>query len=493
MARLASFLPALGFFTVLGAALRGIHLGIPMRYDESATYLTYASHGWAQAISGYATPNNHVFHTMLVAWVTDWWGNSPYIIRLPAFLAGCALVPVSGWVATRLFDRKAGYVTAALVATSPILIEYSANARGHGLVVLLAVAAVGVAHALLERATLVNWLLLAVLGMVGLYTVPIMILPWLGVSLWLATTRFRSEAGLRERARSLVPVLLVNLLVVIYLAGFYSAVVRANGWEALLNNRFVEPQDWPVFIASIPSALAGIGEQWTRGIPLTLILVAVAGLVAVTLRPPPGDRAPLIYSLLGASVFLMLLRRNLGEARVWLWALPLVLMYTSAGLILLIRAVRSHLGKANTSRWKDDRWDAPSLAVSWSLVMSAVLLLAKPVWKSVETGTFPQGPEVATFVAESAQAGDDLVTDFITYEPLKYYLDRLGFYATTDTLQPQSRRTWIVLYRDGGLREDRVTGRTRGMLTPPLNESRPVFESGNTAVYLYGIVPEGSR
>ncbi len=249
MARLVPFFTVLGFFSVLGAVLRGMHLGIPMRYDESVTYLTYASQGWMQVISGYATPNNHVFHTMLVALVTDWWGNAPYIIRLPAFLAGCALVPVSAWVATKLFDRKAGTVTAALVATSPILIEYSTNARGHGLVVLVAVAVVGVAHSLLDRATLADWLLLAVLGMLGLYTVPIMVLPWLGVSLWLATTRFRSAAGLRERAGSLVPLVLVNLLVAIYLFGLYAAVVRLNGLDALLNNRFVQAQDWPVFLA----------------------------------------------------------------------------------------------------------------------------------------------------------------------------------------------------------------------------------------------------
>ena len=318
MGRLASYFALLGFLTVLGAVLRGIHLSIPMRYDESATYLTYASQGWLQAISGYETPNNHVFHTVLVAWVTDWWGNAPYIIRLPAFLAGCALVPVSAWVATKLFDRKAGTVTAALVATSPILIEYSTNARGYGLVVLVAVAAVGVAHSLLDRPTLRDWLLLAVLCMVGLYTLPIMILPWLGVSLWLASTRFRSAAGLRERAGSLAPLVLVNLLVAVYMLGFYAAVVRANGLDALLNNRFVQALDWPVFLASIPSALAGVGEHWTRGIPLPLILLAVAGLVAVTLRPPPGERAHLIYSLVIASVLVMLLRRNLGEARVWL-------------------------------------------------------------------------------------------------------------------------------------------------------------------------------
>jgi len=467
-----------------------MHLAIPMRYDESATYLTYASQGWVQAFTGYATPNNHVFHTLLVAWATDWWGNAPYIIRLPAYLAGCALIPASAWVATKLFDRNAAIVTAALVATSPILIEYSTNARGHGMVVLFAVTAVGVARSLLDRATRADWLLLALLGMAGMFTVPTMLLPWLGVSLWLVTTRFRSATGLRERAGSLVPLAGVNVLVVAYLALLYGAVVRDNGWEALFNNRFVQAQDWPVFVASLPSALADVGEHWTRGIPLPLILVAVAGLVAVTLRPPPGDRAPLICSLVIASVLLMLLRRNLGEARVWLWALPLVLMHASAGLVGLMRGARSFVGKANSSRWNEDSLAAPFLAVSWSLIMSAVVLLAKPVWNSVETGTFPQGPEVATYLAESERAGDEVLTDFITEQPLRYYLDRLGYGAMTDTLQPQSQRVWVVLHRDGGPREEQVAGKVRRLGAPPLS-GNPIFESGSTAVYLLERAQEG--
>ncbi len=486
MARLVSF------FTALGAVLRGIHLAIPMRYDESITYLTYASQGWVEAAFGYATPNNHIFHTLLVAGVTNWWGNAPYIIRLPAFLAGCALIPVSAWVAAKLFDRRAGTLAAALVATSPILIEYSTNARGHGLVVLLAVSAVGVAHTLLNKAALVDWLLLAALGVLGLYTLPTMLLPWLGVSLWLATMRFRTATTLRERAGALLPLVLVNLLVVANVVGLYTPVVRVNGLDALLNNRFVEAQSWPAFFTAIPPTMAAIGEQWFRGIPLPLILMAVAGLVAVTLRPPPGDRAPLVYSLVIASVLVMLAKRNLGEARVWLWALPLVLMYASAGLIRLMSGARSYLGKANSPRWNDDPRVAPFLAVSWGLIMSAVLLVAKPVWKSLETGTFPQGPEVATYVAERAQAGDNVMTDFVTKEPLRYYLDRLGFYATTDTLQPQPKRIWVVLHRDGGLREEQVEDATKEW-SPPPSETNPVFESGNTAVYLYGFPSEGSR
>src|ERR1043166_4190289 len=52
--------------TLLGAALRAMYLAQPMRYDESVTYLDYASQPWATALGSYTYPNNHVLHTALV-------------------------------------------------------------------------------------------------------------------------------------------------------------------------------------------------------------------------------------------------------------------------------------------------------------------------------------------------------------------------------------------------------------------------------------------
>src|SRR5690348_15749901 len=49
-----------------GAAVRGEFLGLPMRYDESTTFLTFASQRVSAALWSYPFPNNHMFNTLLM-------------------------------------------------------------------------------------------------------------------------------------------------------------------------------------------------------------------------------------------------------------------------------------------------------------------------------------------------------------------------------------------------------------------------------------------
>jgi hypothetical protein len=70
---------------VIGALLRGYYLTQPMRYDESVTYLYFASQSWTTVVSSYTYPNNHVFHSLLVKAFATILGDDPWVLRsLPA-------------------------------------------------------------------------------------------------------------------------------------------------------------------------------------------------------------------------------------------------------------------------------------------------------------------------------------------------------------------------------------------------------------------------
>ena len=43
------------------------------------------------------------------------------------------LIPIAAWVGHQASGRRAGLIAAMIVATSPVLIEYSTNARGYRL------------------------------------------------------------------------------------------------------------------------------------------------------------------------------------------------------------------------------------------------------------------------------------------------------------------------------------------------------------------------
>ena len=176
---------ALAGLTFFAAALRIPLLTQPMRYDEAITFVEYASRPFYVALSFYNTPNNHVFHTLLVRLAYLALGNHPWVLRLPALLAGLFLVPTTYAAARSLYGNRSALLAAALVASSSMLIEDSTNARGYEIVCLLFMIMIPAGGYALRFRNWAAWLLLAVVSALGFYTIPIMLYPFGGLVVWL--------------------------------------------------------------------------------------------------------------------------------------------------------------------------------------------------------------------------------------------------------------------------------------------------------------------
>jgi len=74
---------------ILAAFLRLVLITRGMEYDESYTFSEFARHSFRQVVTDYHVPNNHIFHTILVRFSYLVFGNHPWALRVPAFLAGC--------------------------------------------------------------------------------------------------------------------------------------------------------------------------------------------------------------------------------------------------------------------------------------------------------------------------------------------------------------------------------------------------------------------
>ncbi|HSL72294.1 MAG TPA: glycosyltransferase family 39 protein, partial [Longimicrobiales bacterium] len=94
------------------------------------------------ALSDYSVPNNHLLSTALIRVSYLAFGAEPWVLRLPAMMAGILTIPVSYFAARALFGRSSALLCAALVATVPQLVLYSAAARGYALIVLFTFALV---------------------------------------------------------------------------------------------------------------------------------------------------------------------------------------------------------------------------------------------------------------------------------------------------------------------------------------------------------------
>lgn len=107
----------------------------------------------------------------VVAWAwAKLFGTSEAGLRSLSALVGTATVPIAYAAGRELVGRRAGLITAALVATSPLLVWYSQEARAYALVTLLAAASVYFFARAFNRARGRPVLWLAVVSVLALLT-----------------------------------------------------------------------------------------------------------------------------------------------------------------------------------------------------------------------------------------------------------------------------------------------------------------------------------
>ena len=141
----------LGLLTLIGAVLRIFLINQPIQYDEAYTFIHYASQSLAAILANYSAPNNHIFHTILVALAYQVLGASPWILRLPALSAGILMVPAAYLAARRFYSEYQSLAAAAALAITPLLIAYSANGRGYTLLTLFALLLANFAGILVKK------------------------------------------------------------------------------------------------------------------------------------------------------------------------------------------------------------------------------------------------------------------------------------------------------------------------------------------------------
>src|SRR4051812_35454695 len=124
--------------TLVGAGLRVALVGQDLFADEFSTRWMIAGHGLGEVISRVYTDAEITPPLFFAAsWVTTRAGLDPELVPLPSLIAGIALIPLVYLIGERTVGRRAAVVGAALVALSPFLAYYSAEARGYQLMVTL--------------------------------------------------------------------------------------------------------------------------------------------------------------------------------------------------------------------------------------------------------------------------------------------------------------------------------------------------------------------
>lgn len=292
--------------TLIAAVARGLLLARPLHYDEAFTLTEYASRSPLFFLTRYTHPNNHVLHTLL-AWIATRIADTPWVARMPAFLAGVAVVPAA-WLAAARIDRRTALIAAALAAGATPLVEYSAQARGYTILVLCVLLLYA-----LRPGPLGGGLLIAA----GAWTIPVMAYAAAGYLAW----RFLDDRGTAVRtavtAAAATFVLYVPILVV-------------SGPDSIVANGNVLPVPYAVLFTELPRSLATMWREWN--LSFTWAGGIVLAIAAATQR---RFVLPLLVAI--ATIGAMLLASHrVPFARVWIFLLPLFLIAAAHGLSRIV-------------------------------------------------------------------------------------------------------------------------------------------------------------
>jgi hypothetical protein len=405
---------------IIAVAIRLAHIRQTMRHDEAYTYLHYASVPLASAMTDYAYPNNHLFHTLLVWVTTRLFGGSPIAIRLPAFVAGVLVVPAVYALARRFADRSPSLFAMALAAIWPALVLYSTNARGYSLICLAFVTLLLLADAVITTDSRSAWLGIVALLALGMFTAPVMLYPGGAALLWIVVEKTRRDGA--AAARAVLPRLAATAaLAGVLTAMAYLPLVLRAGIGPLVSNRYVTALSVRAFVAALPNFAGSLRESLALGVPLSMLGVLTAAAVAglVWPREGRGRRIALALSVLVWCALLLVATRRPPPGRVWLFLVPLGCMYAGMGLAFTVNRLAS-LGRL------EPRTVCGAVALIFAILFGASTVRSRVVFRSPETGTLVDAPDIATHLLARLRPGDRIVVDNPCGPPLDYYLLRRG-------------------------------------------------------------------
>src|SRR5712691_1415070 len=234
-----------------------------MGSDESASWLYYASKPLVIGFTIYGSPNNHPLHTVLMHISGALFGEAEWALRMPAFIAGVAMIPLTYFFARAIRERGA-LLAAALTATWPALVDYSTNGRGYTMLCCFTLIAAASMVELARSGNTTAALIFALAAALGFFTVPVMLYPFVALLVW-GMSRSAHRRRIAIAAAGAIGLILL----------FYLPMLIVSGAHALLANPYVQPLSFGAFIRALPAYAVSVWSSMTAGLPIIIPIMIV--------------------------------------------------------------------------------------------------------------------------------------------------------------------------------------------------------------------------
>lgn len=421
---------ALIVITLIGFWLRASVNSQPMEFDEAYTFLEYGAINPLRAIARYNLPNNHVFHTVLMQIVYRAFGTHEWILRLPVFICGVLAIPMTYRVGARVYNRAAGVIAAGIVAAHVWTINYSTDARGYAIHVLLFLLQLDSALSLLRRPTRGRWIALAVFSALGMWTIPSYAYPLGVVYLWLLASIVMDKRGHEQR------VMLRDFMVYAVIGGAVLTLIlyapiwtRPDGFQALFANPFVASSASDPQIANEMSnatvnvsSLITVIDYTMTGFSSTAAFILSGWIVISVFYHKRFSKisVPILIIALVWIMALMLIQGRTPPDRTWTFLIPLLAIYLS--IIMVMPWVDR---SPSSVRGRERLWESKSVCALWSIALTLALsfsLITGNTLNRYRLGVSADAREIAAALRPIMTPDDIALLPLPHSAPVRFYL-----------------------------------------------------------------------
>jgi hypothetical protein len=331
-------------------ATRVMLLNRPIEYDEAYSFTQFARYPFRVIVSDYSAPNNHVFHTLLMRSAYLLLGAQPWQLRFPNFLIGLIIPLCAYLLGQRLYNKTTGFLAAGMLAALPNFILRSVSARGYTTVNLMFLLMFLLALYLLRYRNLFGWCMLAFFGAIGFYAVPTMLYPFCVVFLWMLLSIIDTTTDQYTWGSWLKYLVFAGLLAVGLTLFFYSPILLSpRAAQFFRQNNTLHSLSLQEFFQILPTRFLSLITEWQRFLPPAWSVIILIGLILSLgwIWKKWHDKIPTQLAFTLALGAVILIQRPDSVTRIWSWIVPLLAIWSSAGIVMTLQIVP--VGKIRTT------------------------------------------------------------------------------------------------------------------------------------------------
>ncbi len=322
---------------IIGIIIRLSFLFEPFRSDEVSTFFAFIeSSNPLRAFLFH--PNNHFLHNILSKIIYVLFGFSFSSLRLVSFVSGILSIPICFFISKKI-DQD-GRFAAITMATYPMLIHYSVNARGYSLLVLFFLLSLESTIEFLKSFSKKEGLYLAIFIALGAFTIPTMLFAASGLFLYILINIFFTFKENNKRLNVIKKVFQVILITFFVTLIFYLPIIFLPGnFSNFINDETLKPLTAPeIFLNLIPHVSQAFGfltNYINLNILISYVLLIILGYLNYIAKKNQVGFL-LLPSLLVGALIIIFLKFSIPWFRIWIYFIPIFLIIGDNGFTFLI-------------------------------------------------------------------------------------------------------------------------------------------------------------